>query len=195
MNSVEFLNRILEVIKEEIIPETVSNVKKGNKVFGGAILKKSDLSTVVIGTNKEIVNPLFHGEISTLNNYFELSKSYSIKDLLFVSTHEPCPMCLSAITWAGFDNIYYFFDYNNTHKLFNIPHDLNILKDVFGRNDGEYERSNSFWESYWIKTLIEKEENSKKKMLLEKAEFITEKYKYLSEFYQKSKQENDIPLN
>ena len=195
MNSVEFLNRILEVIKEEIIPETVSNVKKGNKVFGGAILKKSDLSTVVIGTNKEIVNPLFHGEISTLNNYFELSKSYSIKDLLFVSTHEPCPMCLSAITWAGFDNIYYFFDYNNTHKLFNIPHDLNILKDVFGRKDGEYERSNSFWESYWIKNLIEKEKNSKKKMLLEKAEFITEKYKYLSEFYQKSKQENDIPLN
>ena len=195
MNSVEFLNRILEVIKEEIIPETVSTVKKGNKVFGGAILKKSDLSTVVIGTNKEIVNPLFHGEISTLNNYFELSKSYSKKDLLFISTHEPCPMCLSAITWAGFDNIYYFFDYNNTHKLFNIPHDLNILKDVFGRNDGEYERSNSFWESYWIKDLIEKEENSKKKMLLKKATFITEKYKYLSEFYQKSKQENDIPLN
>ncbi len=195
MNSVEFLNRILEVIKEEIIPETVSNVKKGNKVFGGAILKKSDLSTVVIGTNKEIVNPLFHGEISTLNNYFELSKSYRIKDLLFVSTHEPCPMCLSAITWAGFDNIYYFFDYNNTHKLFNIPHDLNILKDVFGRRDGEYERRNSFWVSYWIKTLIEKEEDSKKKMLLEKAKFITEKYKYLSEFYQQSKQENDIPLN
>ena len=132
MNSVEFLNRILEVIKEEIIPETLSTVKKGNKVFGGAILKKSDLSTVVIGTNREIVNPLFHGEISTLNNYFELSKSYSVKDLLFVSTHEPCPMCLSAITWAGFDKIYYFFDYNNTHKLFNIPHDLNILKDVFG---------------------------------------------------------------
>ena len=36
-------------------------------------------------------------------------------------------MCLSAITWAGFNTIYYFFDYQDTKKAFNISHDLDIF--------------------------------------------------------------------
>lgn len=38
-------------------------VKKGNKVFGAAILKRSDLSLVVVGTNTETECPLWHGEV------------------------------------------------------------------------------------------------------------------------------------
>lgn len=38
-------------------------VKKGNKVFGAAILRLSDLSLVVAGTNTEIECPLWHGEV------------------------------------------------------------------------------------------------------------------------------------
>lgn len=40
-------------------------VKKGNKLFGAAILKLSDLSLVVVGTNTEIECPLWHGEVRT----------------------------------------------------------------------------------------------------------------------------------
>ena len=104
-------------------------------------------------------------------------------------------MCLSAITWAGFDNIYYFFDYNDTADMFHISHDINILKYVFGREDGEYNRLNPFWQSFGIKALIEQEKNSEKKILMEKARLITQAYTQLSEAYQKTKNDNDIPLN
>ena len=59
---------------------------------------------------------------------------------LFLSTHEPCSLCLSAITWAGFDNFHYLFGYVDTRDAFNIPHDLRILSEVFRIENGDYAR-------------------------------------------------------
>ena len=70
MNQAVLCNRLLEVIENDIIPKTRAGVGAGNKVFGAAILQKSDLSLVVADTNGETRNPLFHGEISALNAFF-----------------------------------------------------------------------------------------------------------------------------
>src|SRR3954471_23472504 len=98
--------RLLAVIDDDVLPLTERGVAAGNKVFGAAILRKSDLSLVVAGTNAETRNPLLHGEISTLNAFYELPTRPPAAELLFLTTHEPCTLCMSAITWAGFDNYY-----------------------------------------------------------------------------------------
>ena len=194
---VRIYNILISKILNEIIPATKISIINGNKIFGAAILKKDDLSTVVIGTNNEIINPLYHGEISTINEYFKSKLNNIVKpsECIFLSTHEPCSLCLSAITWSGFDNFYYFFPYSETRYKFNIPHDINILKEIFKLNNGDYNRVNSYWKSYSIIQEISRLPEETRSLLNIKIKKIKEIYINLSILYQKNKSKNKIPLN
>ena len=64
---IKLYNILINKILYEIIPATEISISKGNKIFGAAILNKNDFSTVVIGTNNETTNPLYHGEITAIN--------------------------------------------------------------------------------------------------------------------------------
>ena len=186
-------NSILDIIIDTLIPETKIAVEKGNKIFGAFVVKKSDLSFVITGTNNEITNPLYHGEISALFNFFK-SKNLNPKDYYFISSHEPCSLCLSAITWSGFDNFYYFFSYQETDSTFRIPHDLNILKEVFKIKDGEYSKNNSYWKSFSIIDQIKENQDSNNHYLIKKIDKIKLLYSDLSTQYQNAKISNNIPL-
>ena len=191
------LEKILNIFLKEVLPLTEKGVAKGSKIFGAAIIKKDNLSLVVAETNNEIENPLWHGEMHALKKFYELDVNTrpNEKECMFLSSHEPCSMCLSAITFSGFDNFYFLFPYNDTNDEFNIPHDLNILKEVFKINDGEYNKENSYWKSQNINLLIEKLPTSKKEKILSQLREIKKKYQKLSNQYQENKDGNSIPLN
>lgn len=188
-------SRLLDVIEHDILPMTARGVSSGNKVFGAAVLRKSDLSLVVAGTNDETGNPLLHGEINTLNQFYELADRPPTSELLFLTTHEPCTLCMSAITWAGFDNYYYFYSHEDSRDSFAIPHDLKILKELFGLEPGGYRRVNAFWTAYALTDLVEVEAEPLRSQLRARTERIRTRYAALSDQYQETKGDNDIPLS
>lgn len=187
--------RLLDVIDDDILPLTERGVAAGNKVFGAAILRKSDLSLVIAGTNDETANPLFHGEVHTLNEFYEMPQRPDTRELIFLCTHEPCTLCMSAITWAGFDNYYYLYSHQDSRDSFAIPHDLRILKELFGLDPGGYRHRNAYWTAYSIPELVETEAEPLRSELRQQQQRIKARYAALSEKYQESKSSNEIPLS
>jgi tRNA(Arg) A34 adenosine deaminase TadA len=189
--------RFLDAIEADIVPLTRAGVAAGDKLFGAAILRKVDLSLVVAGTNQETANPLWHGEISALNAFYRLPAGDrpAARDCLFLSTHEPCSLCLSAITWAGFDNFTYLFGYEATRDAFNIPHDLKILQEVFRIEDGNYAQANAFWTSRSVAELVAQSPEPARSRLAKRIDALGRTYADLSRTYQAGKGLADIPLS
>ncbi|MEM9049010.1 MAG: nucleoside deaminase [Pseudomonadota bacterium] len=186
-------SRLLSCLEREILPATEHAVAAGNKIFGAALLRRDSLETVLIGTNNETACPLWHGEVHTIKLWHErLGGRPGPGELLFLSTHEPCSMCLSAIAWAGFPSFHYFFSHEDSRDAFAIPHDLRILAEVFGLRPGGYRRSNAFWNGIAISDLIAAAAD--RNALQARAEAIRAAYAQLSARYQAGKEGNRIPL-
>jgi len=153
------LKALLTTIEEKIIPLTSKGVASGSKLFGAAILSKDGLVTLTVATNNEAVSPLLHGEINCIQQFFAQTSFPALphsssqesekqegdgkeekerrngrpnpRDCIFLATHEPCSLCLSGITWSGFDNFFYLFTYEDSRDLFSIPYDIDVLQEVF----------------------------------------------------------------
>jgi tRNA(Arg) A34 adenosine deaminase TadA len=201
-----FISRLLDVIEHEVVPKTAKGVALGNKLFGAAILRKSDLSVVIAETNNETENPLWHGEMHAIKRFYELPAESrpDPKDCIFVTTHEPCSLCLSGITWSGFDNFYFLFSHEDSRDSFAIPYDIQILQAIYAVPDPGvetvpadrplYNRHNAFFKSYAIQGLIAGLERTQKEELLARVDNLVGAYADLSAIYQRDKGNKGIPL-
>ncbi|KXH39578.1 cytidine and deoxycytidylate deaminase zinc-binding region [Colletotrichum simmondsii] len=133
------LSSLLTLTETRIVPLTARGVSSGSKLFGAAILSSSSdaLDPYTVSTNDERTSPLLHGEINCIQTFFTrdfpdpATRPSPRTDCVFFATHEPCSLCLSGIAWSGFREVYYLFTYEDSRDLFAIPHDINILQQVF----------------------------------------------------------------
>ena len=194
-----FVDRALAVIESEVVPKTQDGVRAGNKLFGAAILRKDDLSTVVASTNTETGNPLLHGEIQAINTFYALPSDQrpNASETIFIATHEPCPLCLSGISWGGFDNHFYLFTYEDSRDAYGIPHDIVMLEQVFRCPEGSYNEKNTYWSAWGIRDLIATLSSEDQARFGKRVEALKAVYADMSDIYQKAKAEGrgaDVPL-
>lgn len=85
----------------------VDNVGQGGGPFGAVIV--SGGKVLATGTNRVVptCDPTAHAEVSAIRVACQKVKAFKLEDATIYSSCEPCPMCLSAIYWAGIRRLCY----------------------------------------------------------------------------------------
>ncbi|MDT7044114.1 nucleoside deaminase [Candidatus Nitronereus thalassa] len=75
--------------------------------FGAVIVRRPTGEVLAQGYNRSSLNPTFHGEIDVINRCAADHAPLDWTELDLYTTAEPCPMCQSAIEWAGIATVYF----------------------------------------------------------------------------------------
>jgi tRNA(Arg) A34 adenosine deaminase TadA len=83
--------------------KAIAMAKKGKTPFGAVIVTEEETFVEAYNTTKED-GPTAHAEINAIQKLKQLQFTEA-KTLKLYTTVEPCPMCMSAIVWAGIGNV------------------------------------------------------------------------------------------
>ena len=86
---------------------SINNVANGGGPFGAVIVK--DDKVVATGVNRVTANndPTAHAEVSAIRSACAKEQNFKLEGCTCYTSCEPCPMCLSALYWAGISRIVY----------------------------------------------------------------------------------------
>lgn len=86
---------------------SIENVAQGGGPFGAVIVRNGEV--IATGTNRvtESCDPTAHAEVSAIRAACATLGDFKLTGCTVYSSCEPCPMCLSALYWAGVERIFY----------------------------------------------------------------------------------------
>ena len=86
---------------------SIENVAHGGGPFGAVIVRDGEV--LATGTNRVTAenDPTAHAEVSAIRTACQRLGVFKLEGSTIYTSCEPCPMCLSAIYWAGISRIFY----------------------------------------------------------------------------------------
>jgi tRNA(Arg) A34 adenosine deaminase TadA len=86
---------------------SIENIDSGGGPFGAIIVRDGEL--IAKGANRVVPNndPTAHAEVVAIRNACQKLQTFDLRGCTVYTSCEPCPMCLSALYWAGIERICY----------------------------------------------------------------------------------------
>lgn len=109
------MNKYMKIAKE--CAEKGSSHNEGGPF--GAVIVDAKGNIIAEANNMVLKNndPTAHAEVTAIRKACEKLGTYDLSDCTIYTSCEPCPMCLSAITWANIKNVYYACTRNDANEI------------------------------------------------------------------------------
>lgn len=83
------------------------NIDNGGGPFGAVIVDGDKVISTGVNTVTLDNDPTAHAEVNAIRAACKSTGTFKLKGCTVYSSCEPCPMCLSALYWAGVRKIYF----------------------------------------------------------------------------------------
>lgn len=106
------------------------NIDNDGGPFGAVIVRDGEV--IASGCNRVTASndPTAHAEIVAIRTACSKCQNFKLEGCVIYTSCEPCPMCLSAIYWAGINKVYYA---NTKHDATAINFDDNFIYEEIAK--------------------------------------------------------------
>ncbi|MBX9976290.1 nucleoside deaminase [Cytobacillus firmus] len=94
-----FMKRAIEL--------AINNVKDGGQPFGAVLVKDQDIVAEGVNELHKKHDVSGHAEMLAIRRAQEQFQTNDLSGFTMYASGEPCPMCLTAMYFAGIDKVYY----------------------------------------------------------------------------------------
>lgn len=112
------MNDLISISEQYIkvaIEQAKKSLREGNHGFGAVIIKENRIIAEACDTEETGKDPTAHAEMNAIR---KASRKLG-KDLdgcILISTHEPCPMCATAIVWSNIKKVVFGYSIEDAIK-------------------------------------------------------------------------------
>ncbi|SDZ82983.1 tRNA(Arg) A34 adenosine deaminase TadA [Thalassobacillus cyri] len=85
----------------------VANVKEGGQPFGAVLVRNGDIVAEGVNELHKQYDVSGHAELLAIRRVQEELQTNDLSGYTMYASGEPCPMCLTAMYFAGIEDVYY----------------------------------------------------------------------------------------
>ena len=117
------------------IEEAKASLREGNHGFGAVIVANNEVIARAHDLEESENDSTSHAEINAIR-IASKTVGKDLSDCLLVSTHEPCPMCATAIVWSGIREVAFGYSIQDAMKQGRKRIDIQS-EEIFSRSGKE----------------------------------------------------------
>ena len=105
----QFMKRAVEL--------SIENVREGGQPFGAVLVKDGDIVSEGVNEIHKKYDVSGHAELVAIRKAQEKLRTNDLSGAVMYASGEPCPMCLTAMFYAGIEKGYYCASISDTAKV------------------------------------------------------------------------------
>ncbi|PWA10658.1 nucleoside deaminase [Pueribacillus theae] len=97
----------MDKFMERAVQLAARNVNEGGQPFGAVLVKNGQIIAEGVNELHKTYDVSGHAELLAIRRAQEKLQAATLEDCIMYASGEPCPMCLTAIYFAGITKVYY----------------------------------------------------------------------------------------